>query len=200
MRFEHSDPNYPGAILPSDKRKPIDMVPGSIDFSFSDKNNGRSRYSDGEFGVFYAAPIKETCAKEVGYHIMELNKAFLKRDIPVFGNYLLIKVTLQGRGRNYFLKDNDLKKLCIDPTTGYDICNDIGREAFEKADIERTKFIIVPSARHKDMKCVPVIKANAIAEILCAHKLTFLADTYSTKFQVRSPKGNHTLNIESWFS
>ncbi len=145
-----------------DQRGEISMVeeeqratgPGSsyIMAAFTHLNPAGSRFSDGSYGVYYAALLAETCIQEVAYHrTMFLGHTSEPPQTLVFSQ---IQANLQGicynlMGQNWpWLRSND-----------YEQCRNLGRQARTEVD-----FLNYESVRHPGHAAQAVFRPLALSK------------------------------------
>ena len=147
----HDDPN--SYIRRPFERKPLDQR--------------ASRYSDGTWGVYYAAPEVETTKAEIGHHA----RGWV-RDLgyPVF--YRKVEAEFAGNVKDLRDQVAALPCLMAEPPDGYTQCNLIAAEA--KA--EGLGALRVPAVRRPGSECLPVFVQDSLRNATLGQWFRFEVD------------------------
>ena len=138
-----------------------------------------SRFSDGNWPVFYGALELETSEAEIVYHLEAGQmKAALSAGGPVY--FSRFHCTFDGRALDLRPKLTEWPWL-VDPNTTNARCQALGREAHEK-DIDG---FLAPSARSSGGTNVPVFTREMLSQVMIDGNASFSPDTTTGKVQVR---------------
>lgn len=113
-----------------------------------------SRFSTGEWPVFYAAVERETAEKESSHHYGRKAAGDASASRPV--HYSLVQCSFAGEVINLVPKRSDWPELVAED---YTFCNELGREAHAMP----LSAFFAPSARHSGGTTVPAFAANSIS-------------------------------------
>lgn len=117
-----------------------------------------SRYGDGLLKVLYAAPTKQTCYVEVGYHLQEWFLASKKRGTTLKVAHICYQLEATGNERDLSSCVTDLQMLCGSNNKAHEKCRSIAKQA--KADY--IDFLRVPSARRIGSISQPILSKSSV--------------------------------------
>ncbi|MCH7479360.1 MAG: RES family NAD+ phosphorylase [SAR324 cluster bacterium] len=119
--------------------------------AFTHFNPFGSRFSDGTFGIYYAAELEETCVREVNYH----RERFMTdtNEPPQSMAFRFIRAGL--RGSHYDLSQQDWNWLRTDD---YAKCRELGLQARGVVD-----FLLYESVRHPQNPSYAVFRPRALS-------------------------------------
>lgn len=113
-----------------------------------------SRFSDGSWGVYYAAIELETCCREIQFHLVDEME-----QVPEVRFYSLIACEYAGKTTDLLNMEVRHPKLVSESRTGYPFCQRIARLAIKHGrDGLRTR-----SARNPMGTCIPVFARSALS-------------------------------------
>lgn len=141
------------AVLPEDRRSPA-CQDRLIMAAFSYKHPEGSRFSDGSYGVFYAADTLATAIEETKYHA----ERFMKRtkEAPTRLERSALRADLDGR-----LHDIRGKKL---PDV-YDPDSYVASQAYARALVNQRSYgLAYDSVRRKGGECVAVFRPPVLSD------------------------------------
>lgn len=138
-------------LVPANERQ---SGPGTtpIMASFTHLDPGGSRFSDGNFGVYYAAKEIETALAETRYH----RERFLQRT-----NEPPIDIDMRSYASEINTDLHDIRGMQTDLSAVYDE-NSYGesQELARSLRSEGSNGIVYDSVRHADGECVGIFRAN----------------------------------------
>lgn len=127
--------------------------PGSpfIMAAFTHINPIGSRFGDGTYGVYYSAPLEETCVREVAFH----NTRFMAdtQEPRQSMAFQLIKAKLKGSYFNLYHQGWDWLR-----SDDYGKCQELGRKVRSVVD-----FINYESVRHPGNNAYAVFRPRALS-------------------------------------
>ena len=132
-----------------------------------------SRFSDGTIGVCYSALDKQTCKKEVAFHIFEKNPP----DLPRI--YTLISCQYRGKTADLRGCEVSCSDLASETKSGYPFCQQLALQAIEKG----FDGLFTASARHKGGTCVPVFSQSALSEPSTMADFSLLKTAEGARFE-----------------
>ena len=137
-----------------------------------------TRFSDGNWPLFYGALEGETSEAEIVYHLEAGQmKAALSAGGPIY--YSQFHCTFDGLALDLRLRLPEWPWL-IDPNTKNERCQSLGREAHENA----VDGFLAPSARKPDGTNVSVFKRETLSQPVIARDAVFKPDATTGKVQV----------------
>lgn len=119
--------------------------------AFTHINRTGSRFGDGTFGVYYSAPLAETCVREVAYHSTKFMAD--TQELPQSLAFRLIKAGLKGSFYNLFNENWDGLR-----SDDYAESQKLGRQARLVVD-----FIYYESVRHPGHIAYAVFRPSALS-------------------------------------
>lgn len=138
-----------------------------------------TRFSDGNWPIFYGALEAETAEAEIVYHLEAGQmKAALSAGGPVY--FSRFHCTFGGRALDLRPKLTEWPWL-VDPITKNARCQELGREAHEK-DIDG---FLAPTARRSGGTNVPVFAREMLSQVMIDTNASFSPDPTTGKVQVR---------------
>jgi len=132
---------------------------GPIMAAFTHLNPAGSRFSDGTYGVFYAAKERDTAIAETRYH----STLFLSatKENPLYLQMRLYQVNVQGDVVD--LHSYSKKHADILASDSYAASQAVAKKIRDTA----SNGIVYPSVRHKDGSCVAALKTGILKN--CRH-------------------------------
>ena len=138
-----------------------------------------SRYTNGDWPIFYGALEPETSEAEIVHHLdAGQMKAALSVGRPVY--YSLFHCTFDGRALDLRPKLPAWSWL-TDPNTKDSRCQALGREAHENS----VDGFLAPSARKSDGTCVPVFIRGRLSQPVIERDAVFSPNPATGTVQVR---------------
>lgn len=138
---------------------------GPIMAAFTHLNPSGSRFSDGSYGVFYAAKEKATSVAETRFHSEKFLRA--TNEDPLYLQMRLYRVQIKGEiidVSSYAKKHPDI----LSPTS-YAASQAIGKTIREQDN----HGIFYPSVRHQDGHCIAAFKTTILSRCLHASYLEY---------------------------
>lgn len=152
------------ALVPENERL-FGEGAGPIMAAFTHLNPLGSRFSDGSYGVFYAAKAKETAVAETRFHSEKFLRA--TNEEPMYLQMRLYQVQIQGEIidlGHYAKKHRDI----LSPTS-YSVSQAIGKTIRE----QDANGIVYPSVRHPEGTCIAAFKTGILNKCLHAAYLEY---------------------------
>lgn len=152
------DENGELSLVPKNERL-FGKGAGPIMAAFTHLNPSGSRFSDGSYGVFYAAKEKETSIAETRFHSEKFLRA--TNENPIYLQMRLYYVQIKGEVidlSNYAKKDPAI----LSPTS-YTASQAIGKTIRE----QNANGILYPSVRNQGGNCVAALKTTILDQ--CTH-------------------------------
>jgi len=142
------------ALVPPDERI---TGPGAsyVMASFTHLNPGGSRFSDGSFGVYYAASDLDTAIAETVYHFERLARD--SNDPPRREDMRVLVGAIDQSLENVPALVAAERRAILDPDS-YDAARAYGRRLREAGAVG----IIYPSVRRRGGRCVAIFRARAV--------------------------------------
>jgi hypothetical protein len=133
------------------------------------KFGGLSRFSDGDWPVFYAATGRDTAAKECSYHYGRKAAGDADARRPI--HYSVLRCGYAGETVDLVPQLPTWPDLVSED---YTFCNQLGKEAYEGG----LGGFLAPSARHPGGTNVPAFRRNTLSEpeIAGTARLSYEAD------------------------
>lgn len=127
--------------------------PGSslIMAAFTHFNPMGSRFGDGSYGVYYSAPLEETCVREVAFHTTRFMAD--TQEPPQSMEFRLVKAELKGSFYNLFGQNWEWLR-----SNNYEKCQELGRQVRSVVD-----FIHYESVRHPNHNAYGVFRPRALS-------------------------------------
>lgn len=158
------DQNGELSLVPQNERV-FGQGSGPIMAAFTHLNPSGSRFSDGSYGVFYAAKEKETSIAETRFHSEKFLRA--THEEPMYLQMRLYRVQINGEVvelNSYAKKHPDI----LSPTS-YAASQTIGKTIREQG----ANGIIYPSVRYPGGNCVAAFKTTILSECIHANYLEY---------------------------
>lgn len=138
---------------------------GPIMAAFTHLNPSGSRFSDGNYGIFYGAKEKETAIAETRFHSEKFLRA--TNENPIYLQMRLYHVQIQGNVidlTGYAKKHPDI----LSPTS-YAASQAIGKSIREQNE----NGILYPSVRHPGGNCIAAFKTTILSACMHASYLEY---------------------------
>lgn len=119
--------------------------------AFTHVNPMGSRFSDGTYGVYYSAPLEETCVREVAFHTTRFMAD--TQEPPQSMAFRFVKAELKGSNYNLYRQDWEWLR-----SENYARCQELGRQVRSVVD-----FIIYGSVRHPGNDAYAVFRPRALS-------------------------------------
>ncbi|WP_072386559.1 RES family NAD+ phosphorylase [Hyphomicrobium sp. CS1BSMeth3] len=136
-----------------------------------------SRFSDGEWPVFYAAIERDTAEKESSHHYGRKAAGDATAQRPV--HYSLVRCTFEGEVIDLVAKLGDWPELVSED---YTFCNGLGKEAWDMG----LGAFLAPSARRPGGTTVPAFVAKALSNPVIVSTVTLSYDNGGTVVEYKS--------------
>lgn len=152
------DENGELSLVPENERL-FGKGSGPIMAAFTHLNPSGSRFSDGSYGIFYAAKEKETSIAGTRFHSEKFMRA--TNEEPIYLQMRLYRVQIKGEVidlNSYTKKYPDI----LSPTS-YATSQAIGKTIRE----QNANGILYPSVRHQGGNCVAALKTTILSG--CVH-------------------------------
>jgi RES domain-containing protein len=136
------------------------IVQEEIDCRFQPSKWRVSRYSDGTWGVLYAAESEETALREALFHMMKFYREEL-RSGPLHVQRRVLSLQAKSEQAVDLTREEGLNReaLVSLDESGYPYCQGLAREAMDS----NAQLLRAPSARHKGGHCTPIFDQAAVA-------------------------------------
>jgi len=152
------DENGELSLVPENERL-FGKGSGAIMAAFTHLNPSGSRFSDGSYGVFYAAKEKETSIAETRFHSEKFMRA--TNEDPIYLQMRLYRVQIKGEVID--LSSYAKRHPDIFSPASYVASQAIGKTIRE----QNTNGILYPSVRHQGGNCVAAFKTTILSG--CVH-------------------------------
>jgi RES domain-containing protein len=137
------------------------IIQEEIDDKFQPSKWWVSRYSDGKWGVLYAAESEETALREALFHMMKFYREELQLGPKQVQRRVLLLQAKSDRAIDLTLEEglNQNAISSIDES-GYPYCQSLARQALNLS----AQLLRAPSVRHTGGHCTPIFDKGAVAK------------------------------------